>query len=67
MPGVVDIFYLLLNAFRIYIMYKFIGIFFTHESRRKWVPYGYGIYYLLNSAGYLFINYAQFNLAVILI
>lgn len=54
MPEV--IFYLLLNAFRVYIMYRFVGLFFGHERRKKWLAYSYFTLYVINSAEYLLLK-----------
>lgn len=62
MPEV--IFYLLLNAFRVYIMYRFVGLFFGHERQKKWLACVYFIFYMINSSGYLILNNDMVNLAI---
>lgn len=51
------ILYLCLNAFRIYIIYRFFGLFYEKSKQRKWLIWGYPLYYLLNSFCYLIFNY----------
>lgn len=58
------IFYLLLNMFRIYIMYRFVGLFFERSRQRKWLLYGYLVFYVVNSLTYLFLNIDWINLAI---
>lgn len=55
------IFYLLLNGFRIYIISRFFNLFFEHADRRGWIPYGYFAFYVVNSIGYLLLNYDRVN------
>ncbi len=57
-------FYLLLNAFRVYIMYRFSKLFFKEESQKKWLPYAYIAFCMANSAGYLLLNNDMVNLIV---
>lgn len=57
-------FYLLLNAFRVYILYRFSKLFFKEESQKKWLPYGYITIYIANSVGYLVLNNDTVNLMV---
>ena len=54
MPEV--IFYLLLNGFRVYIMYRFIGLFFEHDRQKKWLAYSYFALYVINSLEYLLLK-----------
>lgn len=58
------IFYLLLNAFRVYILYRFVGLFFEKNNHKKWVPGGYIIFYILNSVGYLLLNNEMLNISI---
>lgn len=58
------IFYLLLNAFRVYIIYRFVGLFFEKKNHKKWLPVGYIIFYVLNSVGYLLLNNAALNVVI---
>lgn len=62
MPEV--IFYLLLNGFRVYIMYRFIGLFFEHDRQKKWLACVYFIFYVFNSIGYLILSNDTVNLAI---
>lgn len=56
------ILYLCLNAFRIYIIYRFFGLFYEKSKQRKWLVWGYLFYYFINSFCYLAINYDKLNL-----
>ncbi len=58
------VFYLLLNAFRVYIMYRFLGLFFEHSKQKTWLPYSFIILYLINSVAYLLLNNEQINLVI---
>lgn len=62
MPEV--IFYLLLNAFRVYIMYRFFSLFFEDDKQKKWLTYGYFLLFLINSIVYLFFNNELVNLVI---
>lgn len=64
MTGWDSIFYLFLNAFRIYIIYRFIGLFFEDNAKRAWAPCLYFLFYLFNSLEYIFINIDIVNLSV---
>lgn len=57
-------FYLLLNAFRVYILYRFSRLFFKEENQKKWLPFGYVLFYIANSAGYLLLSNDTVNLLV---
>lgn len=46
-------FYLFINFVRIYITFRFINIFLPIYRKSKYVYGGFGIYFLLNSMGYL--------------
>ena len=61
------ILYLFLNVFRVYIFYRFFGLFYEKSRQRKWVPFGYLLYYLINSACYLIIDYDKLNLILTLV
>lgn len=56
------ILYLCLNAFRIYIIYRFFGLFYEKSKQRKWLIWGYPLYFFLNSFCYLIFNYDKLNL-----
>lgn len=59
-----DLFYLVLNAFRIYIIYRFIGLFFDSDSQRHWTKFAYIFYFTLNSSMYFLLESAIINLIV---
>lgn len=58
------IFYLLLNAFRVYIMFRFSGLFFENSNKRRWLAYGYLTFYVINSLEYLLLNNDWVNLVI---
>lgn len=58
------LFYLFLNALRIYIMQRFVRLFFYKETYRKCMPYCYLAYYVINCTAYLFLGVDRLNLAV---
>lgn len=57
-------FYLLINALRVYIMYRFSRLFFDGSSRKKCLPFVYLAFYAANSAGYVAFDNATVNLAI---
>lgn len=59
-----NLFYLLLNAFRIYVMYRFIGLFFDRDSIKPWVVWAYAAYFAINSSMYLLLESAIINIIV---
>lgn len=62
MPEV--IFYLLLNGFRVYILYRFFGLFFEDNKQKQLLPFGYFIFYVINSIGYLVLSNDIANLFI---
>lgn len=62
-----SLFYLFLNAFRIYIMHRFINLFFDKSMQKKRMPYCYVAYYIINCTVYLFMNSNVLNLLVSII
>ncbi|MBD5473796.1 MAG: GHKL domain-containing protein [Lachnospiraceae bacterium] len=62
-----SLFYLFLNAFRIYIMHRFINLFFDKSMQKKRMPYCYAAYYIINCTVYLFMNSNVLNLLVSII
>lgn len=59
-----NIFYLLVNGFRIYVVCRFFDIFFEHTTKKSGVKFLWIGYYLLNSLEYLLINEDNFNLLI---
>lgn len=57
-------FYLFLNALRVYILYRFVGLFFHKASQRKCTQYCYLVYYAINCAVYLLVDFDKLNLTV---
>ncbi|MCM1126344.1 MAG: ATP-binding protein [Lachnospiraceae bacterium] len=55
-------FYLILNAFRIYIFIRFFNLFLKRSRSKQWIFISCAIYFAVNSAGYLFINNDKLNL-----
>ncbi len=58
------IFYLLLNLLRVYIMYRFFGLFFEQSRKKKGLSYSYLMFYVVNSLEYLFLNNDWINLII---
>lgn len=56
------IFYLLLNLFRVYIMYRFVGLFFERSKQKKGLLYGYLVFYTVSSFESLFLQNDWINL-----
>lgn len=56
------IFYLLLNLFRVYIMYRFVGLFFERSKQKKGLLYGYLVFYAVSSFESLFLQNDWINL-----
>lgn len=57
-------FYLIVNAMRVYIIYRFIGIFFEKAYRNKGIWWYYFLFYVLNSIGNLMIDIDVINLLI---
>lgn len=57
-------FYLLPNAFRVYILYRFSKLFFKEESQKKWLKCSYIVFYIANSVGHLVLNNDIVNLVI---
>lgn len=58
------VFYLLLNAFRVYIVYRFVELFFVKNNHKKWLQSSYIIFYIINSITYLLLNNDTINIAI---
>lgn len=58
------LFYLFLNALRIYTIHRFVGLFFHKSSQRRFMAYYYLAYYVVNSAAYLLVDFDKLNLAI---
>lgn len=58
------VFYLIVNAVRVYIIYRFIGIFFEKENRRKGIFWCYFLFYIFSSTGNLVIQKDIVNLLI---
>lgn len=56
------VFYLILNAFRIYIFIRFFDFFLKQGRAKWWIYVSCAIYFAVNSAGYLIINNDKLNL-----
>lgn len=56
------LFYLLVNAFRIYIFYRLFGLFLKQKTSKKRLFCCYAFFFLINSAGYLFLSRDMVNL-----
>ena len=57
-------FYLIINAVRIYVIYRFIGLFFEAEDRKKRAPFYYILFYIFNSITNLFCGADIINLLI---
>lgn len=57
-------FYLIVNAVRIYVIYRFIGLFFEAEDRKKWTPLYYISFFVINSITNLFCGIDIVNLII---
>lgn len=57
-------FYLLINACRIYIMYRFSRLFFGQEKQKRWLMHSYIAFYVANSMEYIVLNNDTVNLVV---
>lgn len=58
------VFYLLLNAFRVYIMYRFSRLFFDDSRQKKCLSFVYFVFYVANSMGYVILDNDMVNLAI---
>ena len=58
------VFYLIVNASRVYIIYRFIGIFFEKENVKAEISRYYFWFYVGNSAAYLLIQNDIVNLLI---
>ena len=56
------LFYLLVNAFRVYILYRFLGLFLKQKISKRRLFCCYAFFFLINSAGYLFLSSDMVNL-----
>lgn len=56
------VFYLVLNAFRIYILIRFFDLFLKQGRAKWWIYVSCAVYFAVNSAGYLIINNDKLNL-----
>ena len=57
-------FYLLLDAFRVYALYRFMGIFFDKDSEKSYTYILYFCYFAVHSLCYLCLDFNSINLAV---
>lgn len=58
------VFYLILNAFRIYIFIRFFDLFLKQGRAKWWIFVSCAIYFAVNSAVYLFVNIDRLTLAI---
>lgn len=58
------ILYLALNAFRMYLFIRFFALFLERCRSKRWIFGSCGVYFVINSVGYLFVNYDRLTLAV---
>lgn len=58
------ILYLASNAFRMYLFIRFFGLFLERRRSKRWIFGSCGVYFVINSAGYLFINFDRLTLAI---
>lgn len=58
------VFYLLLNTFRVYIMYRFSRLFFGPDKQKRWLKHSYAAFCIVNSLVHLTLSDGTVNLAV---
>lgn len=57
-------FYLVLNAFRISIFIRFFNLFLKRDRSKQWIFCSCVFYFVVNSAGYLFLNNDELTVAI---
>ena len=56
--------YLILNALRTYLLYRFVSLFFEEYQKNKYVLFEYVVYFLINSVEYLCHNSDIINILI---